>query len=584
MSLKVPLLDPDAFLTRLAGNFAWAFTLKGALLWLAVVVPALFLAAQNWEALTANLADRVLSGSNLLVMALVFPLVKALHELGHGFAVKTWGGDVHEMGVMFLVFAPIPYVEASSASAFPSKRRRAAVGAAGMLVEMFLAAVAMYVWLLVEPGLLHAIAYNVMVVAGISTLVVNGNPLLRYDGYYILCDLIEMPNLGQRGPRYLTLLWDRYVFRVRDLEPSPETSAEKRWLVGYTITSWCYRVFITVAIILFIAGEFFIFGVLIALWATASLLLLPVWKAVKHVLHAPHLHQRRQQAVRLSLALTAGAVLLLGVVPAPLRTQAEGVVWLPEQSMLRAGGDGIFLRWMVEPGSRVERGAPVLLMEDPLLAAELEVARAKLMQAAAHYRAEQFESPDRAQIARDKLDQEQRVLARTEERAAQLVVASEAEGVLVVAQPQDMPGQFFRKGELLGYVLEGKEFIVRVVVRQDDIDLARTRFKAARLRLADDIRTVHTATMIREMAGGINELPSPALGPNGGGTVMVDPTDDSGVKTLERVFIFDLKLPPAASPKAFGERVYVRFDHGSEPLFAQGYRRLRQLFLSRFSV
>ena len=178
MSLKLPLVDPNKFLSRWAPSLAWLFSLKGALLWLAVVFPALFLAGQHWSELTNNLSDNVLSSSNLMVMVVVFPVVKLLHELGHGFASKVWGGAVHEMGLMFLVFAPVPYVDASSSAAFPSKYKRAIVAAAGMLVELFLAALALYVWLLIEPGIVRAMAFNVMVVAGVSTLAVNGNPLL----------------------------------------------------------------------------------------------------------------------------------------------------------------------------------------------------------------------------------------------------------------------------------------------------------------------------------------------------------------------------------------------------------------------
>ena len=156
--------------------------------------------------------------------------------------------------------------------------------------------------------------------------------------------------------------------------------------------------------------------------------------------------------------------------------------------------------------------------------------------------------------------------------------------MLVAPKPQDMAGQFFKKGELLGYVLDRRQFIARVVVLQDNIDLVRTKFKSAELRLAEAVASIHSASVIREMPGGVEELPSAALGSNGGGSIAVDPKDANGLKTLERVFLFDLRLPPDAAPKAFGERVYVRFNHGGEPLASQGYRRVRQLFLSRFNV
>ncbi|GAB3537688.1 hemolysin D [Noviherbaspirillum agri] len=584
MSLKIPLIDPDAFLDRWVARLAWLFGIKGGLLWLAVVIPALMLAARHWHELTGNISDQILSSGNLMIMAVVFPFVKALHELGHGFAAKAYGGRVHEMGLMFLVFAPAPYVDASSSAALPSKYQRAVVGAAGMLVEVFLSAIAMFVWVLVEPGIVRALAFNVMVIAGISTVVVNGNPLLRYDGYYILSDLIEMPNLAQRGQRYLTYLCDRYLFGVHEAEEPDESKSEKRWLAGYTITSWLYRFFVTISIALFVAQEFFIFGVLLAIWSVFGLIVVPLWKAAKHVLHSPVLQRRRQQAIRISTGLIAAVVILVGIVPLPMYTQAEGVVWLPDQALLRAGGNGSFQRWLVDPGTRITAGTPVLMLEDPLLAAELEVARAKVDEAAARYRADQFSDPVKAEMSKQKLAHEEYVLQRTEERYGKLIGRAGMDGTLIATKPQDMAGQYFKKGELLAYALEGTHFIARVVVQQQDIDLVRTRFKSAELRLADSIPQVHQASIIREMPGGIDELPTAALGANGGGSIPVDPKDGNGLKTIERVFVFDLRLPPGVEPSAFGQRVHVRFYHGMEPILGQGYRRLRQLFLSRFNV
>ncbi|MDB5810496.1 MAG: peptidase family [Betaproteobacteria bacterium] len=584
MSLKIPLIDPDALLTRWAPRIAWVFGPAGAMLWAAIVIPASLLAAQHWLELTQNLSDRVLATGNLIALALVFPLVKLMHELGHGFATKVWGGAVREIGVMFLVFAPVPYVEASASSAFPSKVQRAVVGAAGMLVEVFLAALAMYVWLLTEPGLVRAVAFNVMLIAGVSTVIVNGNPLLRYDGYYIFTDLIEMPNMAQRGQRYLSYLWDRYIFRATEIEPPAESSTEKRWLVAYSILSWCYRLFITITIILFIAGEFFIFGVLLALWGAGTLFCVPVWKAFKHVTESPGLQRQRGHAIRVSLGLLAAAFIVTVFVPMPLRTQADGVVWLPEQALLRTGGNGFFQRWLVAPGTAVTQGTAVAALEDPLLDAELQVARARVDEAQARYYYEQYSNPTKAEVSLRQLEHERDVLARTEERYARLVLYSAVDGTVTATNPQDMPGSYYKKGELVGYVLDRRQLLARVVIPQDNIDLARTRFRSAEMRLADSIFATHPVTLIREMPGGIEELPSAALGPTGGGAIAVDPKDEKGLKTIERVFIFDFQLPPQALPAAFGERVHVRMSHASEPLAYQGYRRLRQLFLSRFNV
>ena len=584
LSLKIPVIDPEPALRRWAPSFYWWFSQRGLAVWLLLVLPALVLAGQHWGELTKGLSDNVLSASNLLVMAFVYPVVKLLHELGHAVAAKAWGGQVREMGLMFLVFAPVPYVDASSSAAFPSKYRRAIVAAAGMLTELALAAIAMYVWLLTEPGVVRAVAFNTMFIAGVSTLVINGNPLLRYDAYYILSDLIEIPNLAQRGQKYGVYLWDRYVFGVRDLDPVQETAPEKRWLAAYTPLAWCYRMFVTFSIAIFVAGEFFIFGVVLAVWGVFTAVVVPLWKGYRHVVASPVLQRRRAQAINISLGLTASVCVFALACPLPQSTQAVGVVWLPDQSMLRAGGNGFFQRWLVPPGTAVVKGMPLYVLDDPALAAELAINRIKLTEATANFRSEQFNDAVKAAIARRQMEQQREVLIRMEERVAKLMAYAETDGTLIVAKPGDMPGQYYKKGDLLGYVLERSQLVARVAVSQSDIDLVRTRFQSAQMRLASSIGEIHPLTLERELTGGVDQLPTTALSLSGGGLIPTLPNDPDGVKTIERVFLIDFRLAPGTRPSAFGERVHVRFNHGYEPAAAQALRRLRQLFLSRFGV
>ncbi len=157
-------------------------------LWLVVVGAAALVCAAHWTELSEDFSDRVLAPQNLLLLWLMFPVLKLLHEFGHACATKAWGGEVHEMGIMLLVLMPIPYVDATAATAFRETRRRVVVGAAGMIVELFIASIALFLWLEVRARRVHApMLYNVMLIAGISTVLFNANPLLRYDGYYILC-------------------------------------------------------------------------------------------------------------------------------------------------------------------------------------------------------------------------------------------------------------------------------------------------------------------------------------------------------------------------------------------------------------
>ena len=156
----------------------------------------------NWPELSMNTSDRVLALENIFLMALVYPVVKLIHEFGHAYVLKKWGAEVHEMGIMFLVFFPVHYVEASESISFSSKYQRMLVGAIGVMVELFLAASAMILWANIEPGVVRTLAFNTMIVAGVSTLLFNGNPLLKFDAYYVLSDYLEIPNLASKANAY----------------------------------------------------------------------------------------------------------------------------------------------------------------------------------------------------------------------------------------------------------------------------------------------------------------------------------------------------------------------------------------------
>ncbi|MCW8901497.1 MAG: peptidase M50 [Gammaproteobacteria bacterium] len=584
MGLKIPLLDPDIFLTKCLRYFSWLFDKRGAILWFALVMPALFLAGQHWNELTANLSDQVLAAENLLLLMIVYAIIKATHEVGHGLATKVWGGTVHEMGIMLLVFAPIPYVDASSASSFQSKHQRAIVAAAGILVEVALAAIAMYVWLLVEPGLIRAIAFDVMFVAGISTVLINGNPLLRFDGYYIFTDLIEMPNMAQRGQRYLTYLSDRYLFGAKETESPDETTIEKRWLFFYTIASWLYRFVLMITIAMFVAGQFFIFGVLLALWSIGMFLGKPLWKSIKHLKESPTLQRNRPRAIRTSIALLALVIICISLVPMPLRTTAEGVIWLSENALIRTGTAGFFDKWLVEPGTHVEKNTPLFIMHNSELKTEYASAKSRLAEATARYKKVQFSSPSTAEVILQQLQHEQLIVNRLIERNKKLVIYSKTSGVLSALKAQDMHGKYFKQGELLAYILDNDNFIVRAAVEQTDIELVQSKVINTQIRLADDLKNTYPSKILYEVPSGSDQLPTAALSPNGGGQIAVDPTDSSGLKPLQRVFLFDLTLPNNSASHTFGGRVYVRFEHEFEPLFHQWYRRIRQLFLSHFYV
>ena len=585
IAVRIPLVDPGAFLDRHVPWWRRLWGVPGALLWLVVVVPALVLLPQHWPELTHNLSDRALDADNLLLLGLIFPVIKALHELGHATATRARGGEVHDMGLMLLVLMPVPYVDASAATVLRSRWSRALVGAAGMLVEVFVAALAFYLWMSVEPGLVRALCFNVMLVAGVSTLVFNGNPLLRYDAYYILADLIEVPNLAQQSTRYWGYLAERYLLRVPDAASPAGSRSEALWFLFYGLASTIYRLMVTIAIALFIGTRFFFIGVVLALWAVTMMAVMPVVRVLRQLQTRPALRERRRKVFVFGGALAALALVFVLAVPVPSRVQAEGVVWLPEQSALHAGANGFFSRFEATPGSAVKAGQPLLASYDPTLDARLRSLEARVAELEANYQIEFVTDRARAEIAREQLETERGALRRDQLRARGLNLAAPNDGIFTVVQAADMPGRYFKQGEVLGYVLGAARPVVRVLVEQAVVDSIASGTRAIELRAAGQAERVVTGRIVRQVPAGGDESPSRALLSPGGGRIAADPRDPQGRRALERVFQIDVEPDGLIGPAGlYGQRVNLRFDLKREPLAQQWYGGLRRLFLAHFGV
>jgi putative peptide zinc metalloprotease protein len=584
MSARIPLIDPDRFLDRTVDHVRLLFGWPGIALWLAVVIPALLLAGQHYDELTNNLWDQVLAADNLLVMALVYPVVKIAHELGHGYAAKVNGREVREMGIMLLVLFPVPYVDASAAGALKNKWQRAAIGAGGMIAEIFIAALAMFAWVLLEPGLARAIAFNTIVVAGVSTLLVNGNPLLRFDAYYILADVIEIPNLATRSNKYWQHLIDRHVFRTHANEPFAASPYEKVWFVFYAPAAFVARMVMLLGIALIVAERFFVIGILIALWTLWSGIGLPLWKAYAHVFTSPELHRNRSRAVRLTLGATAALLIALFIIPAPHHANTQGIVWLPEEAQVRASGDSTITEVTAREGSAVRPGDLLMRTEHPILEAEVERLRWRLtelrQQADAELRGDRVER----EVSTLEMQETAQRLTEAERRLGELELKAGAGGefVLAAAPSADLPGRFVKKGDLIGYVTPPSARHARIAVGQDDFELIRGHLDTLQFRLANRPGETFDGAIARAVPGATHELPSKALAAANGGPFPLDPRDPEGVTALQRVFLYDIALPPDLEDAPFGTRVHVRFALDWEPLGWQIARRVRQMLLERF--
>jgi putative peptide zinc metalloprotease protein len=333
LAMRFRGFDPERLLAWLDPKVGWFFSRPAAIIGCLFGLAALVLVGVQFDALQARLPEfqAFFTVENAFWLAVAVMISKVLHEFGHALACRRFGGECHEMGVMLLVFTPCLYVNVSDAWMLPSKWQRAFIGAAGMYVEMWLAAICTFVWWYSEPGLLNAICLNLMFVCSVSTLVFNGNPLLRYDGYYILSDLIEVPNLQQQSSSLLRRILSRWLLgnESGNERVLPE---RRRWLlVGYAVASTAYRWFVTIAILWFLHLVFKPYGLealakLVAVFVIGGMVVVPAWQLVRFL--SDPTRNRDVNWRRFSISLVLGTLLVATalLVPLPHRISAPVVL------------------------------------------------------------------------------------------------------------------------------------------------------------------------------------------------------------------------------------------------------------------
>lgn len=584
MAMRFPLVDPDRFLTATMPLVRPLFTRAGFMAWLALVLTGLVLAGLNWAEITANVSDRVFTTYNVVMLVLLYPASKLLHELGHGYMAKANGAEVHEAGMMLLVLLPVPYVDASASSAFGDGWRRILVAGGGIMVELTLAALAMIAWVHLPPGLWRAAAFNLMLLCSVSTLLFNGNPLLRFDGYYMLSDLLQIHNLDQRSRRYLLYLIQRHGFGLTTLDNPVSTPSEAKWLAGYGIVAFIYRIAIMLGIGVLVSQRYFVIGVVLALVSLSQMLLLPVLRGLHYLAYGPALRDRRRRAVW----VTAGGIALLATVllavPVPYALVASGVVWVPEEAVLHAGADGFVADLMVPASAAVDAGQALITLHDPVALTQVEVYRAQA--AVAEDRFNQVNLIDRVQarLAQEQLTRARAALERAETRAGDLVMRAPRAGRFIVPDAGRLPGSFVHKGDVLGYVIGGDDVAVRAVVPQSDVDLVRRRGESVALRFTEAADRTVPAMIARETPSALEAPPAPALSPEGGGPMLLDPTSRKHDRPLDQWYELVVRPAAGAPLERIGSHAFVRFDLGLEPIGWRLLRQGRQAMLRLFHV
>lgn len=589
---KFPLWDPDGWLDRWEPLVRPLFTRPVAFLWFALVLLGLGAAAGHAEILWQQ-RGVALSPGNLPWLYAALVVVKLLHEGGHAFACKHFGrkegrrGEVHVTGIMLLLLTPLPYVDASSAWSLRRKGHRVLVGAAGIMVELALAALAALVWTQTAEGsVLHGLCTNVMFVASVSALLFNGNPLLRYDAYFILCDLFEMPNLAQRARTYLHHLVKRYLWGVRESVVVTHGAWERTVLIAYGAASSVYRVFLFGGILLAIAERLFIVGVVMALVGGVLWLGLPVFQFLRYLVASPELARTRTRALATTAGIAGGALVLVCTLPVPDRCRIEGVVESSVHDPIVMAVEGELLRHLPH-GTAIEAdGEAVAWAANPELETRLAQSVCRQEELSARRVALQKEDPAAAQVVAQQLTALTAELDHLRRQVDDLVVRVPRGGVWVAPDLCRRTGRFLPRGEHLGTVVRPDALYVRGMVGQElAARLMAEKAEGVEIRVRGRPEGEVGGRLEEVLPGGYRTLPTAALGFGAGGELEVDPTDGQGVTTAES--FFEVRVAPEGGAVAAlrpGMVVVMRVTLPSRSIFSQLWREALQVFQRRFQI
>jgi putative peptide zinc metalloprotease protein len=465
ISFQIPLFNPDRFLDR-TSRFAWPLFQKFSLVaWIALGLLAIYMLQSRWTDFS-NSTGSMLALRNVPILLMLLCLLKAWHELGHAYACKIFGGTVPEVGLFFIAGTPCAYVDASAAWGFRDRWQRIAVNLAGMYFESLIAIAAVFVWSLTPPGLIHSIAHYTIVISTVVTILFNANPLLKFDGYYVLCDWLNIPNLKKLSTQAMYNCAKRLLLGL----PVPavgETWWSDRLFTIFGVASEIYKVFVTLGIFVLLSMQVPAIGLMAALFYLFAGLIPQIDRLIRYLLLQKETQGYRRRACLL-IGLSAAGLTLLIVTPIWTAISFTGVVGYETELYLRSPEAGFVRKVSARPSQSVQHGQPILELSNDELQerytlAKLEVSKLK-SQLIQSLQADLSEFG----MLTQRIQQAELDLKEVEQSMERLTVRAPQNGVLTDWNGSDFDGRFFQTGEPILRLVSGK-WVVRALATDEEI-------------------------------------------------------------------------------------------------------------------
>ncbi|MBC2607281.1 hypothetical protein [Pelagicoccus albus] len=584
---RIPLFDPDPLVTRAESVLRPVLNKIGLLAWFLLIAWGMKLVFERIDVLFDR-SQAVLAPANLGWLYLVSVALKLWHELGHGVLCKRFGGEVRSCGILLLALLPLPFIDVTAAHAFRERRQRVLVGLGGVIFELGAAAVAVFVWAYSGDGLVNQLAYNAIFLASVTTLVFNLNPLLRFDGYFILTDLTDTPNLAKRALSQWKWLLERWVFKLPRLIPVERTVKGVVLVVLYGLASTVYRLFALWAIMLFVGDQLFGIGLVLAVIGGAVWGLGPLFKFARYLIKDQSLEQRRGRSISLATGTVSLVVILLVAVPVPNRFLMPGVVQASPATHLISETDGILVEMLARPGEAVEAGQPLLRLANPELEAAKGAVAAALEEIEARLRLARNSLPALLPALEARLKATESQRSEIERRMEALLVRAPHAGRWGT-DGRDLPlGMKIPRGVSLGVVVsQGKRMFSTVVDQDEAGPLFGEPIQRVEIRIRGEADRTLQVGEWSILPGDQRRLPSRALGWAAGGTVEVAGAGEGAESQTAAEPFFEVlaELPSDGDVQLEHSRSGVaKFVLQPRPIASQAWRSLRQLFQKRYQI
>lgn len=564
--LKIPVWNPDAFLARTVHLAAPLFTRAAFIVWCLFAAVCAIIVVHRREDLAAQL-PALLDTERLLTMWLLLAFLKVVHEFGHGYAVRAFGGAVPEMGISLILLTPCAYVDASASWAFSSRVRRIIVCLGGVYFESWLAGAALIGWAFTDAGVMRDLAYQTMVLASVTTLGFNLNPLLRYDGYFILSDLLQVPNLRQVSQDHCLRILRRVALGI--------DHGGRAWgpvlgptLALYAVAAAIFRVVIVLGMCAVIATKFLVVGMVAAICYGASVVVGALWRTLAYLFAAKETAGVRWRAALLGVLVLTLPAAIIGT-PLPRTLHASGTVERELHQAINVVEGGLLQATYGAAGQRVGAGEVIAELASREANERLAIAEAELREAEIALEIAQASDAAQTSIARQRRDAAEGKAAAARRELDLLTIRAPIDGELSLAPLAERLGAALPTGANLGWVEAGSR-VATMVLDQHSIarlDAAVGASVEVRSHAAPGRTLLGTIESIASL--GSERLRSEALAVSGGGDIPVSPADGT---TETQTFLVRIRLDDAdAAVLPRGARVEARLPGGRESLARRWY-------------